>query len=197
MPLYLNNGSLLLGPGGLATSSSCCCEPCDYILCISVIDEDEDRQNGLGGNPDRNQDWAAFRAAWPFRPFFLLRPAPSQFGALTLPLGWDGVGPINVGRPGQPPTDWYAVCDLDNNLPVGGKITLWIDQSGSMDLNTVQASYDLFLNRLAARVINGIPDTMTIANGRLISVMQNPALTGTMPGAEDWITPHVPVPGCP
>jgi hypothetical protein len=34
MPLYLNNGKLLLGPGGLATSSSCCCVGCG---CTRVI----------------------------------------------------------------------------------------------------------------------------------------------------------------
>jgi hypothetical protein len=196
-PLVLYKGKLLTKNNKLANSLNCCCDPCDYILCISVIDEDEDRPPGIGGNPDRDQDWATFRAAWPFRPFFLLRPVPSQFGELTLPLGWDGVGPLSVSRMPQPPTDWYNVCGLDNNLPVGGKITLWIDNSGSMTLDTVKTSYNLFLKRLEERVINGVPDKITIANGRLISVVASPPITGTAPGAEDWITPHVPVPGCP
>jgi|688.fasta_scaffold181133_2 hypothetical protein len=51
MPLYLNNGSLLLSPGGLAASSSCCCDDVcsetadcqqpegDPVNCVDILPE--------------------------------------------------------------------------------------------------------------------------------------------------------------
>lgn len=182
-PIFKYNGKILNIDGKLAANKNCCCDPCKFVVSISVIDEDTE-------NPNRDGDWAAFRAAWPQRKFFLLRPVPTQFGNVTLPAGWDGTGPIEVGRPGDggAVTDWYNVCDLDNNLLVNGKVSLFIDGSGSMDLNTVRDSYDLFLQRLANRVKNGNPDPVTVANGRLILVFDN---------SERWIFPHISFEGCP
>jgi hypothetical protein len=186
--LTLIDGKLRIFNGALVLSDSaddpCCCDPCRYVVCISVIDEDSSNEFF------RDDDWAAFRAAWPDRKFFLLKPSPQPVPLLT-PAGWDGTGPINVARDGGnagEATDWYDVCNLDNNLSFGGKIALFIDQSGSMDLGTVQASYDLFLTRLNDRVQNGRPDPVTVANGRLILVFN---------GNERWILPHISFEDCP
>lgn len=181
------DGVLRLDGGVLVLSESaenpCCCDQCAYIVCISVIDEDD-------SNSNRDENWELFRAAWPERPFFLLQPRNPEYDDLNVPAGWDGTGPIVVGRPGDggPVTDWYDVCNLDVNLSVGGKIALFIDNSGSMTTATVQQSYDLFLNRLAARVIDGKPDSVTIENERLILVEDF---------TEDWISPHISFEDCP
>lgn len=187
--LTLVNGLLRVdGCGGPLVISElaqdpCCCDPCPYIVCISVIDEDD-------SNGNRDLHWAQFRAAWPDRKFFLLRPLPTSFGDLVLPAGWDGTGPLVVGRPGEggATTDWYDVCNLDVNLSRGGKIALFVDNSGSMTTDTVRASYDLFLNRLANRTVNGVADPVTQANERLILV-ENPS--------EEWILPHIEFVDCP
>lgn len=170
---------------GSTETDPCCCNQCAYVVCISVIDEDSE-------NVNRDADWVAFRAAWPSRKFFLLQPYPSGTGdPLLTPAGWDGIGPIAVSRDngnvGQR-SDWYAACNLAVNLSVGGKIALFIDNSGSMTTATVRASYDFFQQRLAARVVDGVADPVTFANGRLITVTN---------GAEAYILPHISFEDCP
>ena len=67
-------------------------------------------------------------------------------------------------------TDWFSLCKVDE-LPDGSTISLFIDTSGSMTLNTVRASYDLFIAKCNEKNI-------TIA-----SVVEN--------NNEDWITPFL------
>ena len=79
-------------------------------------------------------------------------------------------GPINVNRDNgvsSNASDWYTICGLDK-LPDGAKIAIFVDISGSMTMQTVQASYDLLISKLQARNM----DVITVQN-------QN----------EDWITP--------
>ena len=79
-------------------------------------------------------------------------------------------GPINVNRDNgatSNASDWYTICGLDS-LPDGSKIAIFIDTSGSMTMQTVQASYDQLIAKLQARSM----DVITVQNSQ-----------------EDWITP--------
>ena len=187
-----STASLVLSPKP-GSSNPCCCDPCAYVLCISVIDEDEATGSATVDAQNRNADWVQFRASWPDRQFFLLQPLNSTYSSsLQLPIGWNGVGPIIVARDNgnvAAASDWYALCDLDNNLSVGGKVALFVDNSGSMTTATVQASYNLFLSRLTGRLDStGQPDPVTVGNGRLLLVSD---------GNERWILPHISFQDCP
>lgn len=79
-------------------------------------------------------------------------------------------GPIKVNRDNNNDanaSDWYDLCGLDS-VPSGSKISLFIDNSGSMTTNTVRASFNRLLQRCNARNIE-------------IVITEN--------SAEDWITP--------
>lgn len=78
-------------------------------------------------------------------------------------------GPITVNRDGgndANASDWYTICGLDN-IPDGGKISLFVDNSGSMTTSTVRASINKLLLRLQSRNIS-------------IVVVEN--------SSEDWIS---------
>ena len=67
-------------------------------------------------------------------------------------------GPIRVNRDNNNSanvSDWYSICNLDK-IPDNSKVALFIDTSGSMTMNTVQASYDLLVQKLNARGITFI-----------------------------------------
>ena len=79
-------------------------------------------------------------------------------------------GPIDVTRDNgndSIASDWYDLCDIDS-IGDGSKISLFIDNSGSLTTTNVRAAYERFVQRLAARNIS-------------IVVVENPN--------EDWITP--------
>ena len=79
-------------------------------------------------------------------------------------------GPIHVNRDGglvSNASDWYTICGLDS-LPDGSKVAIFVDTSGSMTMQTVQASYDQLIAKLQARNM----DVITVTNPN-----------------EDWITP--------
>ena len=72
-------------------------------------------------------------------------------------------GPVQVNRDDgntSNTSDWYSICDLET-LPEGSKIAVFIDPSGSMSQYTVQASYNLLLEKLAAKNITVITVTDT------------------------------------
>ena len=81
-------------------------------------------------------------------------------------------GPVQVNRDNGSASlasDWYTICGIDN-LPEGSSIALFIDTSGSMTQATIQASYDLLVEKLNAKNIT-------------ITSVTNPN--------EDWITPFL------
>lgn len=78
-------------------------------------------------------------------------------------------GPITVNRDHNVESyaeDYYTICGLDN-VPDGGKIAMFVDNSGSMTTNTIRASINKLLLRLQSRNIS-------------IVVVENPS--------EDWIS---------
>ena len=97
----------------------------DLVTCISVIDEN--------GGSALDSDWAAFRSAFPNRPFCLLQPVPAIDG-LSLPSTFfndinnifhettrDALDATN-------PSDWYDLCDLDSRLAQGlTNVVLFVD----------------------------------------------------------------------
>lgn len=57
---------------------------------------------------------------------------------------------------------------MQDLLPDGSKIALFVDNSGSMTTSTVQASYDLFIQKINVKNM----DIIVVTNGN-----------------EDWISP--------
>ena len=81
-------------------------------------------------------------------------------------------GPVIVNRDNgnaADATDWYKICKIDD-LPEGSSIALFIDTSGSMNMSTIQASYDKFVAKLNEKNIT----ITTVTNNN-----------------EDWITPFL------
>jgi hypothetical protein len=122
------------------------------ITCIAVIDENE----GLETQETVDAKWSAFRERFPKRPFFLLRPLdPEDTRHLLVPTssGTDRLftGPTIVKRDQglfQNRSDWFQICAL-SSLPPGSPVVVFIDTSGSMDIDTVRASHEYFLERCA------------------------------------------------
>ena len=81
-------------------------------------------------------------------------------------------GPVIVNRDSgvvANATDWYKICKIDD-LPEGSSIALFIDTSGSMNMSTIQASYDAFVAKLNEK---------------------NITITTVTNNSEDWITPFL------
>lgn len=154
-----------------SSCSPCCCG--NDVIHISVIDEDSSYSR-----VSRDREWCIFRTAYPERRFFLLRPLFSDgsvSGTMGLPSNWDGTGPIAVGRPGTPPTDWFSVMGLQDAILETTKIVLWIDNSGSMTTSDVRLSLTAFVQKLEE-----------------FSVTQNNSRLHIIEGSsENWICPHL------
>jgi hypothetical protein len=117
------------------------------VTCITVIDESQ----GSGSNAVYDAEWASFRAAYPTRRFYLLDPGGGAFGHIPSAFSSDPIafGPIAVARDGgnvANRSNWFSICGL-NGLPAGTVVSLAVDTSGSMTLNTVRASYDWFISQ--------------------------------------------------
>jgi hypothetical protein len=162
------------------------CQPCccTDIVAIAIIDEDSDYDlpSAIG---QRNADWAGFQARWPSSPFFLLQPRLFLDQTVGIPANWTGTGPIVVNRDEGNPSnasDYYELCDLATAIPVGFRVVVSIDSSLSMTLSTVSASVALLYERLENHTLNGQPDPITFANGRLVQIL---------PQIEKWIQPFL------
>ena len=115
--------------------------------CISVIDENDN------GNVD-NQ-WIGFTSAHPARQFNLMKVAGSESAGLGTPSSsLNGVTEYfrmyDVNRDNGMTTsrsDWFELAGFESIANSGALISLWIDTSGSMDMSSVQASYNLFIER--------------------------------------------------
>jgi hypothetical protein len=138
------------------------------IVCISVCDESTGSQSRTDYNKNpppppwpqtvtsgeqaiRN-DWNKFRADYPNRPFYLLQPGKTK-DRLLIPSYVETTSPLpglfysQVNRDQGSvnlASDWFTICGL-STYPSSTLISLWIDTSGSMTLNTVRASYNEFL----------------------------------------------------
>ena len=119
-------------------------------VCITVIDESSPSLTTI------RADWLSFRSTFPQRRFYILDPGggagfgdsnnriPTEF--INDPIAF---GPIAVARDNGnvgARSDWFTICSLAG-LPSGSGISLAIDTSGSMRFSTVQASYDLFIQK--------------------------------------------------
>ncbi len=121
--------------------------------CIAVIDE-------VSPTPATIQaSYNKFRMNCPDTYLYLLQPKKSNQSVVDVPNGWSesagDFGPITVKRDGGDKnliSDWYALATLDR-LPNNSTVQLFIDNSGSMTTNTVQASYDYFKKRCQERGI--------------------------------------------
>ncbi len=115
--------------------------------CMSVIDENDN------GNVD-NQ-WIGFTSAHPARQFNLMKVAGNEFAGLGTPSSsLNGVTEYfrmyNVNRDSgmtSMRSDWFELAGFESLANSGAIISLWIDTSGSMDMSSVQASYNLFIER--------------------------------------------------
>lgn len=142
------------------------------IKCIAVIDE------ASNFTTDQFYDkWSNFRFNWPNRIHFLLQPTTTGIAStslLNVPSNYDsgfGTSPQvkGVNRDSGISTassDWFGLVGLVTGTDT--KVALFIDESGSMDLSTVQASYNRFIASCTAA---------------------NIAIRTESNGAEDWIEP--------
>ena len=123
----------------------------DSATVITVIDESSDTPAVI------EEDWNNFRKHYPNRRFCLLQPQGIQytFDNLKVPATFNNsfraTGPLAVNRDVgnvELISDWFDLCGLGSLRP-GSVVALAIDVSGSMDIDTVRASYDFFKSRVA------------------------------------------------
>ena len=146
--------------------------------CVSVIDENN------SGNVD-NQ-WIGFTSAHPARQFNLMRVSPHA-GLGTPSSNLPGVAEYfrmyDVNRDSgmtSMRSDWYELAGFESLANSGALISLWIDTSGSMDMSSVQASYNLFIERCNSAGIS--VETTTGFGENYIGAFVN-ELTGLTPPA--------------
>uniref|UniRef100_A0A7S2YBK5 Uncharacterized protein n=1 Tax=Entomoneis paludosa TaxID=265537 RepID=A0A7S2YBK5_9STRA len=121
-----------------------------FLTCISVIDEVSIFNSQI------TSSWEGFRAQYPDRSFCLLDVAsaasndiifrPSSFD--SDPLTTYSVVNRDDGNVNSA-SDWFDICGL-GDLKARGllRVALFIDNSGSMTTSSVQASFNLFQQRL-------------------------------------------------
>jgi hypothetical protein len=87
--------------------------------------------------------------------YYNLKTQVESFDDLLIPPTFNdsfkAVGPIKVNRDNgvsSAASDWFSILDLQD-LPYGSVVGIAIDVSGSMSTSTVQASYDLLLQKAA------------------------------------------------
>jgi len=132
------------------------------VVCISVIDESSSSQSSMDSN------WNNFRTNYPSRPFYLLQPVTRtrRIDDLKISVGVSTTDPVGVAPDYglfysevnrdsgsvSSASDWFTICGL-STYPANTLVSLFIDTSGSMTLNTVQASYNKFLTDCQANNI--------------------------------------------
>ncbi len=121
---------------------------------ISVINESSQTLAAM------NESYELFRDLYPTHRLYLLWPRKGQdIGDLKIPTNWGSniydYGPITVqvdkGNP-DIQSNWFALCNLQD-LPGGSKIGIYIDDSYSLGLQAVSASYNYLVAQLAAKNI--------------------------------------------
>ena len=146
--------------------------------CVSVIDEND------WGNVDGQ--WIGFTSAHPARQFNLMRVSPHS-GLGTPSSNLPGVAEYfrmyDVNRDNGMTTsrsDWFELAGFESIANSGALISLWIDTSGSMTMSSVQASYNLFIERCNSAGIS--VETTTGYGENYIGAFVN-ELTGLTPPA--------------
>ena len=147
--------------------------------CISVIDEND----GLSVD---NQ-WIGFTSAHPARQFNLMKVPNEHAGLGTPSSSLNGVTEYfrmyDVNRDSgieELRSDWFELAGFESLANSGALISLWIDTSGSMDMSSVQASYNLFIERCNSAGIS--VETTTGFGENYIGAFVN-ELTGLTPPA--------------
>ena len=135
----------------------------DFVICIAVIDENDN-------DPTVTDRWISFRETYPDRPFYLLQPVPSS--GLSIPSsqwGDEYLAYYQTVCRESCTSDWFIAAEL-NGANKKANVILFIDESGSMNINTVMPSYNLF----KSKCINDNLKVKTVVNT-----------------AEDYITPFL------
>jgi hypothetical protein len=145
------------------------CKPNSALRpCIAVIDESDNFSDSNIVNK-----WTDFRSKYPSRRFCLLQPQnPSNGGSLYRPAAFDSDPQTTfaiVDRDDQTgqASDWLSICGITGSTGIDF-VALFVDVSGSMELSTVQLSFDKFRDDLVTLGLNYCRVTNT---------------------REDWITP--------
>lgn len=126
----------------------------DTSTCIAVIDESSVSSTQL------EADWNTFRNVWANRPYYLLQAEELANGSLLnipanlqdditndpLTTAYLVANGQEVPRDNGDPllaADWFALIN-GSSLSSGDSVFIFIDDSGSLTIAEVQASYDLF-----------------------------------------------------
>ena len=138
----------------------------NLVTCISIIDESSP------GVSTHQSDWSSFRNNYPYRTFYLLQAVINSSGSISYPTSQLNMpsnylsdpyanGAIQVRRDNGSAnftSDWFSICGL-SQVPEGAYVSLWIDISGSMVFSTIQASYNLFVQRCQAAGVQIVLET--------------------------------------
>ncbi|MBL6910619.1 MAG: hypothetical protein ISR34_09375 [Pirellulales bacterium] len=155
---------------------------------LSVIDESS---NSVQTHYDT---WQAYRQKFGTRArFYLLQPYFSTASVeqlrsyLKIPSNYDGYLPVTTLRDGATgfAVNWYEGLNFANTVNRGDKVSVFLDNSGSVNVERdISASRDLLLEMLANHVAadDGEDYPITEAAGNLLYVSN---------GSERWILPHL------
>jgi len=136
-------------------------DPRDALIpCVAVIDEDSSFSD-CDGCSDQATMWNNFRDRYPNRPFCLLvvkDGIPPVIPPTNFQNDTNTVWHSNIPRDNGNETlavNWRNLCGLGSYTPeVVPSVGLFVDDSGSMTKFDVSASYNKFLNDMAAQGIH-------------------------------------------
>ena len=150
-------------------------------------------------NCDVDGAWGEFRTLWPNRKFFLIEPVlgegqqsltgldqslkttsrikmPTAF-VTEAQAGEKAVYFQSTRNTGS--TNWWSKIG-GSSLPSGAEVILWVDNSGSMSVSTVQTEYNAFKTAAAAANVT-VTEVSDLTSGQGGSLKK-----------EDWINPFDP-----
>jgi len=161
------------------------------------------------------ENWGKFRNEFPDRPFCLLQPfyfvdgldedqfledypegLTEESNALRVPDSFlndkrTSFHKVNRDRGKvEYRDDWYDLCDMEDLVDRGiEQVAFFVDQTGSMDLETVRASYDWFLETLDrndVEVVYGVLNDKEDWVRPFYSYFMNPVYQDDLISDEDW-----------
>lgn len=163
------------------------------------------------------ENWGKFRNEFPDRPFCLLQPfyfidgidedqfledypqgMTEESDALRVPDSF-----LNDRRTSYHKVyrdsgkieyrdDWYDLCDMEDLVNRGvDQVALFVDKSGSMELDTVRASYDWFVDQLDRKNVDVAYGVMSDAESEdwvrpFYSYFMNPVYQDDLINDDDW-----------